>query len=623
MSEESIDFEGLNSTQNHKSSMIELINEGEKPIEVSEILKNFYYLKSFEGASPNNFSFLVPNKEIINKIKASLVWNGNSNYSLAVYDPSENFIEESSEKSTSAKVCDVEREEFVEVPKDLIKPGYWKISVLNSTPSDDIYTLTIFLYYNSTWVSTNFSRTILNQTNFTDINVSLRLGKISLDGYYGGLISYIHNDYGKGLVQIPFYAFVNTSMLVINETFISSQIELIENTDFNLTKTLSIKIENPGSYELNLNESHSDTLKNTNNQTKTISLEVDPPSSIPPKSFGLLNLTLNINTLNTSNALGLYEGWVYLNSSEAQPYSYFNLTIKVNLTNELKLKIYDLKTVDGDKEIENPSLSENITLVFNVTLANGTSFESLIKDNFITLLNHKNVSYSLGPYNVINASNEIFDENYKVNFTLPSKKPGGYYNVTLKATYRGLRGNDTFNYLLINNTALRMSIPSTEFSVSFLINVSIDNFGPLSATNAKIKIILGNCLASASFHSGKCEGVSLSGGSEVAFNLSSNKVNSCYVAWNVVASTPTETTAFCDSSIEGINATFFWNLTFSTTVTKQVGGGGGGELQYYFYNLTFIKAENLIFVKQNSTNSTLVTVKNTGNASQEITFSIL
>ncbi|MFH8109023.1 MAG: hypothetical protein QXO95_00545, partial [Candidatus Aenigmatarchaeota archaeon] len=146
----------------------------------------------------------------------------------------------------------------------------------------------------------------------------------------------------------------------------------------------------------------------------------------------------------------------------------------------------------------------------------------------------------------------------------------------------------------------------------------------LNATNARVKIVIETyCLASVKFHSGKCEGrdVVKIQESEVAFNLSANKINACYVVWNVTAG---NTITSCDSRIEGYNATFFGNLTFLTTVTEQTAGGGGGGAQpSYLYNLTFTKAERLIIVKQNSTNSTVVIVKNTGNISQEVFFGIL
>ncbi|MGC8812147.1 MAG: hypothetical protein ACP5O8_00990 [Candidatus Aenigmatarchaeota archaeon] len=625
-----IDFGGLNSTQNYKSTIIGLKNEGQRPLEIFSRpdFITFYYFKKFGGNGTKNFYVLIPGGEIVNYTEISLVWNGNSNYSLSVYDPLGNLKGESSNKSISAKVCGVEREEFLRITQENLIPGYWRIAVTNTTPSDDNYNLTVFLYLNSRdWVSTNFSQTILNYTNTTFVNVSLRLGKAALDGEYGGVISYLHDGYGLSWVQVPIHAFVNTSMLVVNGTFNSSLIKLTENTGFNTTKTLNITVENPGSYNLTLSSSSSLVLGSS---TKNISLSFKAPSSIPPNSSGWLNITLEINTLNTSDTPGLYEGWVYLNSSEAQPYQAFNLTLQVNLTNELKVEIYDLKTKDGNKEIENPSLSENITLIFNVSLVNGTKLTNLLNDSFSVWLNHANVSFRIpseGDFDVTNASGEIFKGNYSVNFTLPAQEPGGLYTVSLKTTYRSLIGESNFKYLLINDTGLKMTLltgePSLSNGSSYLVNVSIDNFGPSNAINAKIKITPGNCLASVAFHSGKCEGVTLTGGSEVTFNLSANKANACYVVWNITAGTPSDTTSTCDSKIEGISGTWFWNLTFWTTVTKQTGGGPGGGQPSYFYNLTFIKAETLIILKQNSTNSTVVIVKNTGNASQEISFGIL
>ncbi|MEM5834540.1 MAG: hypothetical protein QXQ69_01665 [Candidatus Aenigmatarchaeota archaeon] len=624
-----INFDGLNSTINFRSAVIQLRNEGQRPLEVDSGLDfiTFYYLKRFEGSGPKDFYILLPDNDVINYTDVSLVWNGNSDYSLKVFNPLGNLVGESSDKSISAKVCDVEREELVRITQENILPGYWRIAVSNSTPSNDSYNLTVFLYLNSRqWFETNFSKIVLNSTNVTEVNITLKLGKSYLDGEYGGNIKFLHNDYGLAWVEVPVHTFVNTSMLVLNGTFKTGLIKIKESTDFNITKTFNVTIENPGSYELKLNCSKQ-ILRNKNNQNKTIDLKVECPSSIPSNSSGLLNLTLEINTLNTSNLPGLYEGWIYLNSSEAQPYNYFNLTLQVNLSNELNVKIYDLKTADGNKQVEDSNLSENITLIFNVTLANSSSFETLTKDNFKINLTHTNVSFSRD-FNVSNANSEIFNGNYSVNFTLPAKFPGGYYSVILSATYGTLNGKDVFNYLFINNTALKLRLPSDSFSVtngsSFLVNVSVDNFGPLNATNARVKIVIETyCLASVKFHSGKCEGrdVVKIQESEVAFNLSANKINACYVVWNVTAG---NTITSCDSRIEGYNATFFGNLTFLTTVTEQTAGGGGGGAQpSYLYNLTFTKAERLIIVKQNSTNSTVVIVKNTGNISQEVFFGIL
>ncbi|MDI6807297.1 MAG: hypothetical protein QMD14_05880, partial [Candidatus Aenigmarchaeota archaeon] len=336
----------------------------------------------------------------------------------------------------------------------------------------------------------------------------------------------------------------------------------------------------------------------------------------------------------TKNIVGVYKGWIYLNDTDSHPYPYFNLSLEVELTDKLKIDYLEALTADGNNVKENPTTDENITLLTKIFFANNTEITNLILDNFTNIyLEEGNVTfYKIDPLKILNGSSptEVWNGSlYKINITIPGNKAGGQYKVYLTTNYHTgvklLTQTASWHPLIIRDSGLLMefigSPPSTLANgTSGTVNVSIKNYGPVNASAAKIKLTPGDKLSSTTaLANSNCDSSSFSN-NEWTFNLSSYNPVGCWAAWKITAGQTNGTTT---STIAGIAGAWYRSLNFDTVVTKPE------EVVVtppppptYVANLEFIRAETLIIVQQNSTNSTIVEVKNTGNKTLDVTFSI-
>jgi hypothetical protein len=213
-----------------------------------------------------------------------------------------------------------------------------------------------------------------------------------------------------------------------------------------------------------------------------------------------------------------------------------------------------------------------------------------------------------------------------VNITIPGNVPGGQYYVYIDAEYNTstaiLKGKSKYFPLIINNTGLWMvliSYPSTLANgTSGVVKVGIKNYGGLKALSAKIKLTPGGLLNSTTLSANSsCPSHSFSANAW-AFDLSAFNSIGCWAAWRITAGQTRGTTT---STINGTASTWYRSLSFNTEITKPP-EITAPPLPTYVADLEFIKAETLILIEQNSTNFTVVEVKNTGNMSLDVTFSI-
>jgi hypothetical protein len=351
------------------------------------------------------------------------------------------------------------------------------------------------------------------------------------------------------------------------------------------------------------------------------------PTSISAGDY--LDINITIDTTKTRNNVSIYKGWIYLNATQAHPYPWFNLSLEVELTDKLDVKILGLNTTNGDNFKENAATEENITLLVEPKFANGTRIANLVAGNFSNIyFEEGNVSsYKIPESGVITPDwADCSSIQCKVNITFPKNKPGGQYRVYLTTIYKAsdvtLTNVTSFFPLIINNTGLLMKLESPLDTLangtSGVVNVSIKNYGHLNATKAKIQLYPGNLLSSTTTSAGTNCDASFSA-NEWTFNLSAYNSSGCWIGWNITAGQTNGTTT---SYINGTSGSWYWNLSFDTTVTKPAGEIITPLLPTYVANLEFVRAEQLIIVQQNSTNSTVVEVKNTGNKTLNVTFSI-
>ncbi len=416
----------------------------------------------------------------------------------------------------------------------------------------------------------------------------------------------------------------------LNGTYDSNCLDEIENItlahNLGLNATLSsiFWIKNLANYPINITVQNTTFLNNSNPELSDKYIEFEfnlTDGTILPESQNFTYVEFYINTTKTENSQGLYKTNIFINSDFGYPYKSFNLTLIINLTDQLLVNITEL-----EPNIVN--LNENVSINASVKYINGTNLSNLDTKNFTAwlslILPDKEYNYDL---TVLNSSPiEISPGFYQLNLTIPNI-PGGNYSLYLKASdSNGLNNgvkkygiSNSSNALLVNSSGLWLSSDKTELALvegdNSTITIFVNNYGSqnfsISDSNPTITVS----------PSTKCSILSYGSWSNTLVQAWSfeNSINRTVRIKGIEDGN-------CYLYVNGTTKNWFRNISIPIYIYNATGGGetppGGGEVSY-FYNLTFLQAESLIVLKQNSTNSTIVIVKNTGNASQEITFSIL
>ncbi|MEM7824963.1 MAG: hypothetical protein QXO27_03235 [Candidatus Aenigmatarchaeota archaeon] len=650
------------------TSTVNLILKNEGSINYTDIreTKELYLVQRFTGKGNQNISFFVPNSSIATKVKVSMNWTGAGNYSFNVYKPDGSLILTSVNKHVYANVTNVEGEEYNETTDIGSTAGYWTINVMNSTSVKDDYNLTTFVYVDaSQWISSNFSSGLslnaLGISNYTyNFTINLTVPNTTLDGRYEGYIQYRASS--GATLRIPIEATTKTGMLLVNNTLGSSIIRIDENIGANLTKVLNVTLNNTGSYGLSINSVNSNGILNLSSSNKNISFSYSAPSSIQARGNETVNITINLNTINTSDTTGVYEGYIQFITNDSHPYNNFTLTLRLNLTNMLIVTFEDISPI-----ITTNTSAENISLRLDVTYVNGTALDapwnmtapnstpnnpSNFSSAWLISLNRSNyripTSGSLGIYN---KSSTVYNptgcsNRYCINLSIPSNSPGGTYEVHIFANYTRTDGKPfggygistgEGKYLIINNSGLYMTTNTSVISLYpnnyTYYYVNITNYGPVDsiASLNSINFTKGSCTeytveGSSSYKSGS--GCSITG--TTSYNITIPGNSSCLIWWRIVALSSGSSSA-CIGYVYGDGSWYpptslSASITVLNTTTGTTPSSSDSDLtttnQSYVANLEFTKAETLIIVQQNSSNSTIVQVNNTGNISQDITFRI-
>lgn len=589
-----------------------------------------YFVKKFNYFQPKNFSFLVPDSNIVHKVRISLIWNDNTNYSLILHSPTGAKFE-SVNNHVYSKFVGAEKEEFLEANAE---KGYWIAEVKNYSQVSE-YNLTILIQFNaSNWIKTNYSNFTFNKINENNSSLEVEFNftalENSLDGSYEGYLEYL--DFNGAGIRIPIKFNLTAPMLIVNNTINSSSVRITENIDANLTKVLNISIKNEGSYNITkinlLNSIFLNCSKNASNFIRITQIEF--PENLSVSENSSINITLEIKTNETNDDVCLYKGWIFISTNESEyaavPYDSFNLTIEVNLTNEIIAMVTGIKTADGDNWINFTSFPENVSVQYlNLFYINGTNITgSLVYFENITetRLAHKNLSYyiprsgNLPRYNY-SSFEDITPGNYVFNFSVPENELGGIYQVLIgiKTANGKLEGRATNAELVINNTAL--SIEDLDCPIDYMVvdesktcSVRVKNYGPLATSTAKL-VFSENCVAISVNPTERT--ISLGGfnynGSLYNFTVTAIANGTCEAWINITGVEWYEDSAkYLTIYVAPKSTTQQENQTISLPV--------------YIVDLSFIQTENLINVVQNLSNYTVVKVKNTGNITADISFSV-
>ncbi|HKZ45462.1 MAG TPA: hypothetical protein VJ343_02040, partial [archaeon] len=650
------DIRALNYSKRNVSdsneSVLILTNNG--TLNISNVLESkeiFYVIRSY-GNGTKNFTFMVPDSTIAQKIKVSLNWTAvNSAYLLNLYKPDKSIASTSRSKYVYANASGAEMEEYNETSSS-IATGIWTLEVKNgtNTTSIDPYNVTIYIKVNeANWITTNyttsssgFSFSSLGQPNSSYIvDVNFTVPTNAINGIYEGSIKYLdRNDAG---IAIPVRVNVTSPALVANGTWNSTTVRIDENINATLTKVLNITVNNTGSYAIN----NITTINSTSLMYggKYINFSYQAPTSISANGYGILNITFNLNSSITEDTQGIYKGWIFLSTSgstyPSSPYQGFNLTIEVNLTNRIEVRVTGVETYDSTPNwIVNASkLPRNVTVKWlNIYYVNGTQFKGTSLINYTNIssanLYQRDTDYWASNLYKSEAFSTGFEPtpgsgDYQFNFTVLSTIPGGEYEVRISLTnFNGaFTGGSSNKTLFINNTGFFMN-SSTSSIVVYNSSVTyfpilIYNFGSLSGP-INLKFEKGSCPITVALPSPYCNAVSGSCSNPGDTNISFTVINGNDTSgqnnatWKITGSGAGSCTAY----VYGYGGSlWFNNISLPITVLETNGTQTSqdqsqsqtqnttstGQAAKYM-NIT--SYSSLIQIAQNSSITTTVSVKN-------------
>ena len=608
----SINFGVMNASELKQAEII-LRNEGNLTLSNVIESKELYRVHKFGGNDAENFTFIVPDSSIATRVKVSLNWTGSSNYSFNLYNQNDSIVMSSVNKYVYANATRAMQEEYNET-SSISTAGIWKVEVKNNSVATDPYNITVYVYVSPTnWISTNYTTMTFNRTgnsNYTSaVQINLTVQNTTMDGLYEGYIQYL--DSNKAGIKIPISINVTTPMLVVNGTLNSTTIRIDEDYGINLTRVLNITLNNTGFYNLGLSLTNSSNIL-SGPSGYFANFTYNQITSINNYSSQFLNVNI---TFNSSMSTGVYEGWILFNATStsvnltSHPYESFNLTLRLNLTNSLDVRVQEIISADGDTYTLNTS-AENVTTKLKIYYVNGTTVEAknaLNTSNFtIWLVNSNLTSHripSSGGLSIYNGTNPIYiDPFYTINFVVPASSPGGQYAVHTSVNYNKnprYTGEGINQSLFINNTGLYMTctypdstcnINVEEGSNTTYLNVSVVNYGSVDPVGGTISFINNSCYADIDALSARttCTG-SPSGMTFTSINVSRNISEGCIFSWRIVSTGSVSSNIPCTYNIRLTNTSYHTDNQISgtltvtdtgvttTTVPSSSSGGTGGS----------------------------------------------
>ena len=614
---------------------VTLKNEGNINLTNTREEYEVYWTKNFSSTFPQNFTVQVP--DFATKIEAVLYWNGSSNYTVSLISPSGEYLANSSGKYMIANFTGGLQKEIARYsPENIVgetRKGIWRISVQNHSSVSNMYELEVRIWLNaSKFISTNFTQgwnfTQVGTENSTfNLQINITVPNETIPGLHRGYIKYFSDN--GAVYAIPVSFNVTTPSLMVNSSYTSSTLTLVDNIGFNRTLNISIPINNTGNLDLSFDSvNFSNFLNLTNNRSKYVNLSVEYPEQIQPNSSALLNVSVDVSTLTTSNQEGIYEGWVFLNCSECHPYQTFNLTVRLNLTHLLILNVSNLLTeVGADEKISNSSQKENMTVYLNVYYVNGTSIDNVIQANNFSIWmveNFTNHTYSFTDV-YTDITGDVWDdgkEKYDPKVEVPADLPGGYYNIWVRASYSTnnviLNGTSSYCCLIYNNTGLNITSVSYSTTINefttMSFNVTIRNVGPLQASG---NLTLSGCnyvTIGANLTKGGCGSVVSSGSN--TFSLNSLTTQQCWFEWKVYAGVNVSSDTSCTLTLSSTDKAFDLPKTFTITIKNtdvaqgETTGSQGGAATNVTTTTTTIP--------QNQTTTTTIPQNKTQEAKEEV-----
>ncbi len=441
-------------------------------------VKHKFENKNVTSNSTTNWSFYVDNNSV-NSINVSLVSNATNDINLSLYSSTNSLINSTNTSSGTASLYTTN-----------ISEGYWNVSINNTNTSANFtYNLTIHLSGNNITELgnlTNESRSIVY------FNLSSPVTKV-VDGNYNSVINITATSNNQSInLNINLSAPILklrpnwTDNYYIGNQFLESGETETYNTTRNLfinlnqTKSLIFAVNNTGTSKLeNL------TISNSSFDELNITLSwrdvenISEPRNITAGNSKILNITVF-----SPNSTGSYSGWIYLNSSNGQPYTHLNLTLNLNVTNQTLPRLNKINKI---YYLDNPTqINFSVYFFDNQTVG---KFWNSSKQYNLTLVNSTNNSQVLQnlTFNVLGG---LFSGQVNTTNLTEGKKYTIIYNPTnnILLDDAGNIADINLTFELLNNLNLNVisGLGSIVKGYPFNFTVNVSKYGNLSANNVTV-----------------------------------------------------------------------------------------------------------------------------------------
>jgi len=634
----SLDYETINSSF-VSTDVILLSNLGTTPLTM-----NFSYyiflIKEKETSGQSTLDFLVPS--FTDRIEVWLDWNGTSNYTMSLYYPNGTLLTTTMRNYNNSILGLPSR--LIINTTDVVE-GTWKVEVSGGS---DNYVLRSKIFLDLSWYTPNSTVIFLNSSSSSNksaaINLNFSVPSTALSGMYMGNVIFYSSGHK---VTIPVKFNLTTSELSVNGDFASTNVTVNENLGFNTTKKISVPLNNTGAYEVcissHLNSSY------LNHSSYYVEFDYEFPTCIQPMDSSTLNITLTIDSTKARGE-GLYVGWIYLNATNESieftphPYSYVNVTIILNLTDELSLEFVDPYVIGGD--LINSSVDHNLTAFLQVFLINGTEIDYLEEENFTAWLKEIHTDHVISATNLRkneSYTNLYYNNKYNLEMTIPRNSIGGNYTLYIRATYftgaLTLSGTENWKPLLVYDTGLMFIAPTTlrvdEGSIAYF-NATVINYGPKKASG-NITFI-GSCSYADISTSSKNVSAGTSGSNFTSIQLNGNGT-AAWFSWKIDASGANITSdKTCYYTLSSTDASFNGSVAITIIIDNLSEEEEESQTQTQIPQeemeettteaaepkyLELTSYPTLIEIEQGESKETVVSVKNVNDTkSQQVTLSI-
>ncbi|MCK4729984.1 MAG: hypothetical protein KAT28_01565 [Candidatus Aenigmarchaeota archaeon] len=446
-------------------------------INFTEINHNFEN-KTIENNTVENLTFYV--EDSVEVINISLNSNASTYINLSLHNSTGTIINSTNTTNGSALVSTTN-----------LSGGYWTISINNTNLTTNFtYNLTISLTGNNITKLGNLTNESYSLITF---NLTSPENLVVGEDYKTDLIFTTPDGTQELTANINFsapvlklrpawkdYGYIGNQSLDVGETEIYNTSRRLF-INLNQTKTLSFIINNTGTSTLiNLTQINSTNLTNTANNSFVLNFtSIALSNNISAGGLGYLNITIEPPT--DSSYLGNYTGWIYLNSSNGEPYNYLNLTLNIIVTNQTLPRLnlvnniyyindstnltpvtFEVYSYDNQTLIDN---SWNTSKDYNFTLKN------------LTGIVVQNISFSVD-------SNGLFSANINTtnlsegNYTLLGNTTDEIGNI--------VEINSSFELLHNLNPIVTSDLTSIVKGFPFDFTVNVSKLGNFTAENVSV-----------------------------------------------------------------------------------------------------------------------------------------